>query len=89
MLTWSKLDHLFCISTRDAAFQQASDVIAAEEDWTARNETAGVNLIQKHFTIKVWGMKRPLCQIAGSGEPTLMREAKRVTPAVSGGESSG
>ena len=89
MLTWSKLDHPFCISTRDAAFQQASDVIAAEEDWTARNETAGVNLIQKHFTIKVWGMKRPLCQIAGSGEPTLMREAKHVTPAVSGGESSG
>ena len=89
MLKWSKLDRPFCIYARDAAFQQASDVIAAEEDWTARNATTGVNLIQKHFTIKVRGMKRPLCQIVKPDKQTLEREAKRVAPSVDHRESSG
>ena len=73
------------IYARDAAFQQASDVIAAEEDWAARNATTGVNLVQKHFTIKVRG----LCQIVRPDKPTLEREAKRVAPSVERRESSG
>ena len=89
MLKWSKLDRPFCIYARDAAFQQASDVIAAEEEWAARNATTGANLIQKHFTIKVRGLKRPICQILKPETPTLEREAKRVAPSVDHRESSG
>ena len=54
-MSWSQLDRPFCIATHHAAFQQASDVIANEEEWTSRNAEAGVNLIQKHYTIKVRG----------------------------------
>ena len=74
---WSDLDSAFCIAVRDAAFKQAS----------SRNMDQGVNLIQKHFTIKVRGLKRPICQLVTPDTPDA--ESKRATPAGSSGETSG
>lgn len=89
LLTWSDLDRPFCIAQRDAAFQQASDVIAGEEEWAARNAEQGVNLIQQHFTIRGRGMKRPLCRIYSAEEAKPMAGSKHFKPAESSGESSG
>lgn len=85
LLTWSDLDRPFCIAQRDAAFQQASDVIAGEEEWAARNAEQGVNLIQRHFTIRGRGMKRPLCRIYSAEEAKPMAGSGRCSPSGSGG----
>ena len=89
LLTWSDLDRPFCITARDTAFQQASDVISSEDEWTSRNPEQGVNLIQRHFTIRGRKMKRPICQLVSSASPVSEVPAKRLAPARSSGERPG
>ena len=49
LLTWSQFDRFFfslpSFIPADAVFQQASDVIASDEERTSRNTQAGSNLI--------------------------------------------
>ena len=89
LLTWSDLDRPVCIAARCCFFQQASDAISSEDEWTARNPEQGVNLIRRHFTIRVRKLKRPICQLVTSATPVSEAPAKRLASARSSGELPG
>lgn len=61
---WNALTREFCISARDHAFNAACKYLAEQEDVIQREGPAGsALLVQKHFTLRVRGLKRPLYQL--------------------------
>ena len=59
---WEALTREFCIRARDTAFQAASKYLAEQEEVMLREGPAGATgLVQRHFTLRVRKLKRPLC----------------------------